>query len=99
MSKVAPFKLENLHFIPGLKDDFNRQIEALVQDCKQRPGLSKSRTVKLEFEIEPHADDPDDVWIRPKISTKRPATSIDPIRGRRTKSGQLQFDFEEEEVE
>ena len=94
--KTAPFKLENLHLIPGLQEDFNRQVEALVADCKQRPALAKARSVKLEIEIEPHVSDPEDVWIRPKLSTKRPATSIDPIRGRRTRAGQLQFDFAED---
>lgn len=93
--KTAPFKLEQLHLVPGLAEDFNRQVAALVQDCKQRPGLNKPRMIKVEIEIKPHANDPEDVWIKPKLSTKRPATAIDPIRGRITKAGQLQFDFSE----
>jgi hypothetical protein len=97
--KTAPFKLEQLHLVPGLAEDFNRQVAALVADCKQRPALKKKRIIKIEIEIEPHANDPEDVWIVPKLSTRRPATQIDPIRGRITKAGQLQFDFAGDEDE
>lgn len=94
--KTATLKLETLHLIPGLAEDFDRQVEQLVADCKQRPGLAKPRKLKLELDVEPHADDADDVWVRPVISTRRPATQIDPVRGRRTRAGQLQFDFSED---
>lgn len=93
--KTATLKLETLHLIPGLREDFDRQIESLVADCKTRPGITKKRSLKVEIMIVPHKEDPDDVVILPVISTKRPATEIDPIRGRRTRNGQLQFDFDD----
>lgn len=90
---TATLKLETLHLIPGLKQDFDLQIESLVADCKRRPAVGKERSLKVELKIKPHAEDPEDVLIIPVISSKRPSTEIDPIRGRRTRSGQLQFDF------
>ncbi len=96
MSKTATLKLETLHLIAGLREDFDRQVEQLVADCKARPAVAKERTLKLELKIEPHEQDPEDVWIKPVITTKRPSTQIDPIRGRRTRAGQLQFDFSED---
>lgn len=97
--KTATLKLQTLHLIPGLADDFDRQIESLVADCKQRPGLEKARVLELKITVEPHPQDADDVWIRPIIGSKRPATQIDAIRGRRTRTGQLQFDFADEAEE
>lgn len=91
--KTATLKMETLHLIPGLSADFDQQIAALVADCKLRPGITKKRALVIEVEITPHKEDPEDVWISPVIKSKRPATTIDPIRGRRTRAGQLQFDF------
>lgn len=96
--KTATLKLETLHRIPGLQEDFDAQVEALVADCVRRPAVTKERVLKVEIRISPHKADPEDVWIIPVISTKRPATQIDPIRGRRTRAGQLQFDFSDEEL-
>lgn len=93
--KTATLKLETLHLIPGLEDDFNGQLEALIADCKRRPAMAKARTLEVKLKIEPHKADPEDVWIVPVIQSKRPATQIDSIRGRRTRAGQLQFDFAE----
>lgn len=93
--KTATLKLETLHLIPGLEEDFDQQVASLVADCKTRPAVTKKRSLKLEIIIEPHQQDPDDVWIMPVISSKRPSTEIDPIRGRRTRAGQLQFDFDD----
>lgn len=96
MPKTATLKLETLHLIPELAGDFDQQIASLVADCKARPAIKKKRSLKVEISVEPHPQDPDDVWIYPVVSSKRPATEIDPIRGRRTRAGQLQFDFAED---
>lgn len=93
--KTATLKLETLHLVPGLKAEFDQQMESLVADCKRRPGLSKVRKLKIEIEVKPTTDDADDVWIQPLVSSSRPGTAIDRVRGRRTRTGQLQFDFEE----
>jgi hypothetical protein len=93
--KTATLKLETLHLIPGLAEDFDQQVAVMVDDCKKRPAIVKGRRIKLEIEIKPHPQDPDDVLIFPLTSAKSPSRAIDPIRGRRTRQGQLQFDFAE----
>lgn len=93
--KTTTLKLETLYLIPGLARDFDQQIQSLIEDCKRRPAVPKKRTLKCELSIVPHAEDPEDVLIVPVISSKRPSTEIDPIRGRRTKTNQLQFDFDD----
>lgn len=94
--KTATLKLETLHLIPLLAEEFEAQVSALVADCHRRPGLNKKRTLKIELEITPTTDDAEDVFIQPVISSKRPSMAIDKVRGRRTRQGQLQFDFSEE---
>jgi hypothetical protein len=87
--KTATLKLQTLHLIPDLADDFDEQVERMVADCKARPAIDKGRKIKIEIEIKPHPQDPDDVLILPVTSSKTPARSIDPVRGRRTRAGQL----------
>jgi hypothetical protein len=93
MPKTATLKLETLHLIPGLKD-FQLHLErpGLV-DGGPRAAVGDERFDLPVEVIEPHPQDAEDVWISPIITSKRPATKIDPVRGRRTRTGQLQFDF------
>lgn len=91
--QTATLKLETLHLLPGLGDDFDQQVQAMVEDCRRRPALAKPRKIKLEIEIKPHPEDSDDVLITPVTQVKAPARLIDPVRARRSRSGQLQFDF------
>lgn len=86
-----------VHLSEGLCDDFREQMEAAVLDCKQRPTLPDKREVTLKFTITPHPEDPDDVLIHPVTTRKTPARKIEPIRARRTRSNQLQFDWYDEE--
>lgn len=58
--KTAVMKLETLHLIPGLAEDFDQQVMVMVEDCKKRPAINKARKIKLEIEIKPHPQDPDD---------------------------------------
>lgn len=101
--KTAILKLETLHLYPHLAEDFDQEIERLVADCAKRPGLSKARRLDLRIEIAPHKQDPDDVTISCAVGTKQPARVLDSVRGRRTRKGQLQFDFlepgEEEKID
>ncbi len=78
MSKTATLKLETLHLIPGLQEDFDRQIEALVADCKAPPGNTADRALKVELKIRPHKEDAEDVLISPVITSKQPAESPRP---------------------
>jgi hypothetical protein len=89
--------LKSLHLLsPGLADDFQQQLEAAVQDCRQRPSLADKREVTIKLTVTPHPEDPDDVAIQPVTTRKTPARKIDPIRARRTPKNQLQFDFADE---
>jgi len=94
---TTELSLKSLHLLsPGLADDFQQQLEAAVQDCKQRPSLPDKREVTLRLAVTPHPEDPDDVAIQPVTTRKTPARKIDPIRARRTPKNQLQFDFLDE---
>ncbi len=92
----ATLTLETLHKLSdGLVQDFKQQIEAAVEDCRQRPSLAEKREVNLKLTIIPHPEDPDDVLISPVTTRKTPARKIEPIRARRTPRNQLQFDYDE----
>ncbi len=75
------------------QEDFDKQLTALVEDCKARPGINKARELTLKLRIKPHPEDPDDVMISPVTTRKMPARGIEPIRARRTPRNQLQFDW------
>lgn len=81
-----------------LVTDFDQQLQAAVQDCRQRPSLAQKRTVTLKLTITPHPEDPDDVSIEPVTTRTTPARKIDKIRARRTRRNQLQFDFDQEAI-
>ena len=94
--ETTQLSLKSLHLLsPGLADDFDEQLAAAVLDCKQRPSLSKPRTVEIKLTITPHCEDPDDVSIQPVTTRKTPARKIETVRARRTRMNQLQFDFDE----
>ncbi len=91
---TATLELKTLHLLSeGLANDFHQQVEAAVQDCRQRPSLPTKREVTLKLIITPHPEDPDDVLIEPVTTRKTPARKIEPVRARRTPRNQLQFDF------
>lgn len=91
--------LRSLHLLSsGLADDFQQQLEAAVADCRQRPSLPNKREITLKLSVKPHPEDPDDVLIEPVTTRKTPARKIEPIRARRTRANQLQFDFADESL-
>lgn len=99
MTKTTDLTLRSLYLLsPDLADDFRQQLEAAVNDCKQRPSLATKRQISLKIEITPHPNDPDDVEIQPILTAKTPARKLAVIRARRTPKNQLQFDFDEEEL-
>jgi hypothetical protein len=94
--QTAALSLDTLHLLSDeLKLDFEEQMRVAVADCRKRPAFGKARTVKVELRIKPHPDDADDVLIEPVTTLKTPARQLDPIRARRSKQDQLQFDFDE----
>lgn len=91
--------LKSLHLLSaGLAEDFQQQLEAAVQDCRQRPALADKREVTIKFTIIPDPEDADDVLIHPVTTRKTPGRKIQPIRARRTAKNQLQFDFVDDEL-
>ena len=95
--QTAELTLGTLHKLSeGLTTDFGQQLEAAVEDCRQRPSLDEKRAVTLRLEVTPHPEDPDDVIIQPITTRKMPARKIEPIRARRTPLNQLQFDWMDE---
>jgi hypothetical protein len=95
--KAATLTLETMHLLSaGLQEDFRQQIEAAIVDCRQRPSLPDKREACLKLTIIPHPQDPDDVLITPVTTRKTPARHIEPIRGRRSKKDQIQFDVRED---
>jgi len=96
--KTTTLTLETLHFLSeGLREDFRQQLEAAVEDCKQRPSLPDKREITLKLSIVPHPEDPEDVLISPVTTRKMPARKIEPICGKRSHKGQLLFDFDDDE--
>jgi hypothetical protein len=81
---------------PKAAADFLDRLNAAVLDCKHS-NSKKARTVTLKLTIEPRQTDPDDVVITPAIGLKTPSKLHDPFVARSQRSGQLQFDFSENE--
>lgn len=80
----------------SLAEDFAQQLEAAVTDCKQRPSLAQAREITLKLTIKPDPEDPDDVIISPVTTRKTPARKILPVKGRRTRGNQIQFDWSDD---
>lgn len=96
---TTELSLKSLHLLSdGLAEDFAQQLSAAVEDCKQRPSLAAKREITLKLTVTPHPEDPDDVLIEPVTTRKTPARKIEPIRARRTRRNQLQFDFQDDEL-
>jgi hypothetical protein len=92
---TATLELRTLHLLSDpLCGDFKRKVRAAVEDCRERPGTRLPRTITLTLSIKPHPDDADDVIVTPKISGNLPQRTVEPIRARTTRAGQLQFDFD-----
>jgi hypothetical protein len=84
---------------PKAAADFLDKLRAAVLDCKENPDQKKDRHVKLKLLISPRPGDPDDVVITPVIESKTPAKEHESFYSRGSKTGQLKFDFAEEETE
>lgn len=92
--------LESLHKLDSdLAEMYAELLTEAVQDCKARPNLQKARTVVLSLSMVPVEDDPEDVCLEWNLGLKTPSSSKTrnpkrgPVRARRSKTDQLQFDF------
>lgn len=100
MTKTAALTLASLHQIdPELADMFKEALGEAVADCKARPGLFKVRRLTIELRMHPVENDPEDVSVEAVVGLNTPGSSKTrnpkrgPVRARRSKTDQLQFDF------
>ena len=60
-----------------LAHQLDAELVKIHADCSDRPGLKKSRKVKLEISFTPSGDDPlDGVEVEFTVTSSLPATSI-----------------------
>ncbi len=91
----AELRLETLHLMcPDLPDEFAKIMQSLVKDCRQRPSVNKDRSMKIEFKVRPHPNDPDDVLIHPVVSSRQPSRDLETQRARTNRTNQLIFDYD-----
>lgn len=96
MAKMELFTIRELHLIDSgeLEKDFNDQLKALVNDCVNRPGIEKDRTLKLELILSPAKKSDgtcEDVFVLCRTSSKMPSRPVAPYRMAATKNGALKF--------
>ncbi|PQO39372.1 hypothetical protein C5Y96_05825 [Blastopirellula marina] len=98
--QTAALNLETLAQLdPELAELYAELLTEAVQDCKARPHLQKARTVVLSLSMVPVEDDPEDVCLEWNVGLKTPSSvktrnpKRGPVRARRSKTDQLQFDF------
>lgn len=92
--------LDKLHLLDSdLVAAFDEQVALAVMDCMARSTLEADRCVTIELRICPVEDDPEDVIIDWDVALRTPAQKRTKkqkrgvIRARRSRLGQLQFDF------
>lgn len=98
--QTAALSLETLHQLdPELAEQYELLLTEATQDIKTRPHLSKARTVVLQLSIVPVEDDPEDACLEWTLGLRTPSSNKTrnpkrgPVRVRRSKTDQLQFDF------
>jgi hypothetical protein len=85
------FKLETIHKVGHLGEDFDALLTAAVRDCKERPAMTKAREIKLTVKVTPHKDDADDVVVQTEVTGKTPARSALPYLMQTTANNGLKF--------
>jgi len=53
MAKQELFTLKSLAKIQGLEADFDATLQAMVRDCRERPGLKQKRKLAVQLEFLP----------------------------------------------
>jgi hypothetical protein len=91
MSARTLFKLESLHKVGHLAEDFDGLLAQAVQDCRARPGMQKPREIKVTVKVMPDKEDPDDVIVSSAVSGKSPAREALPYKMQSTQNGGLRF--------
>ena len=91
MAAKALFKLDTLHKVSHLAEDFEALVTEAVRDCKARPGMQKPREIKIVVKITPHKQTPDDVVVQSSIGAKTPTREADPYLMQTTVNNGLKF--------
>lgn len=94
--KTSTLETITLHRLPAVQEELDSRLRDAIRDCATKPQLKQARVVRLEIRLTPSKNDDDDVIVEPRVSSKFPARPLEPITARRTRGGQLQFDFDEE---
>jgi len=91
MSAKTLFKLESLHKVGHLAEDFDGLLLQAVQDCRARPGMQKPREIKVTVRVMPDKQDPEDVIVTSQVTSKSPAREASPYKMQSTHNGGLKF--------
>jgi len=68
-------KLQTIHRLGHLAEDFDSLLAAAVRDCQQRPAMTKAREVRISVRITPDQTDPADVIVQAAVGAKMPGRS------------------------
>jgi len=85
------FKLETLHKVEHLAEDFDAFLAAAVGDCKERPGMQKRRKITIDVDVLPDKEDPQDVVVVATVGSKMPARSALAYKMQSTANNGLKF--------
>lgn len=95
--KTSTLETLTLHRLPGLQEELDSRLREAIRDCTAKSQLKKARVVRVELHFTPAADDENDIFVEPRVSSKFPTQPLKPITARRTRGNQLQFDFDDED--
>jgi hypothetical protein len=87
----ALFKLESIHKIGHLAEDFDALLTQAVRDCKERPAMAKPREIKLTVRVIPSKQSADDVEVHSVVTGKTPAREALPYLMQTTINNGLKF--------
>ncbi len=78
---IKELSLESLHEVQGgeIKKDFDSLLASLIEDCNQRPAISKARTLTIKIELTPAPDETghcESCDLRAVVTSKQPARAI-----------------------
>lgn len=91
MGTKSVFKLETIHMVGHLAEDFDAMLTAAVRDCRERPAMTKPREIKLTVKVVPHKDGADDVVVAAAVTGKSPAREALPYLMQTTVNNGLKF--------
>lgn len=91
MAAKSVFKLETIHKVGHLAEDFDTLLTQAVRDCKERPAMAKPREIKLTVRVTPSKQEADDVIVQSVVTGKTPAREALPYLMQTTVNDGLKF--------